>query len=159
MRYIFCFFLFINFLAQAQNKVTGIIKDKENNQPISGASVFLNNTSIGTASTKAGTFELSVPPGKFDLVISSIGYETYTTTILTATAYLNVFLLPKAKELATVIIEPAEINGWANWGKFFIESFIGTSSYAAQCTIKNYKVIKFRNSKKPASLQRMHRNL
>src|SRR5687768_2549230 len=108
MRSFLLLFFCLNLSAHAQNKVTGIIKDKESNQPIAGASVFLNNTSVGTASTKAGTFELNVPSGKFELIISSIGYETYTATISEETAYLNISLLPKAKELATVIIEPIE---------------------------------------------------
>ena len=145
--------LLLSISAQAQKTIKGIVKEKETAQPVAGASVFLNNTSIGTATNAAGVFELNMPSGKFDLVVSSIGYETYTTTITTETPnLLNILLLPKAKELETVIIEPVEKNGWENWGKFFIENFIGTSDFAKQCTIKNYKTLRFRNSKKAGTL-------
>ncbi len=145
--------LFINSLGYAQQTLKGAIKDKETGQPVAGASVFLNNTSVGTISNGAGEFSLVVPSGKFDLVVSSIGYQTFTTTLLSqGTPFLNVLLEPKAKELETVIIEPVEKNGWEKWGRFFTESFIGTSAWAQQCTIKNYEVIKFRHSKKESEL-------
>ncbi len=55
---------------------------------------------------------------------------------------------PKMEELQTVVVEPYEKDGWETWGKFFIENFIGTSQNARSCTIKNYKTLRFRHSKK-----------
>jgi len=144
----FLLFFLASFCSSAQQTLKGVVTDKESGQPVAGASIFLNNTSVGTTSGSSGEFSFAVPFGKFDLVVSSIGYQTYSSTLSSAgTPFLKVLLEPKAKELETVVIEPIEKNGWEKWGKFFTESFIGTSDAAAQCAIKNYGVLKFRLSK------------
>jgi hypothetical protein len=133
-----------------QVRIKGKVLNAENNEPITKASVFLSNTSIGTTSNNEGAFELAVPSGKYDLIVSSIGYETFSQTINTsaATDFLSVKLKVKAPELETVIIEPYEKNGWERWGKFFTENFIGLSAYGSNCKIKNPQVLRFRHSKK-----------
>jgi hypothetical protein len=65
---------------------------------------------------------------------------------------LKIELSAKAEELQTVIVEPYEKDGWEKWGKFFTENFIGTSDNAKDCKIKNYKALRFRNSKKKNQL-------
>jgi TonB-linked SusC/RagA family outer membrane protein len=58
----------------AQNKtVTGTIKD-ENGIGISGASITVKGTKLGTTSRESGSFMLSVPSDATTLVISSVGY-------------------------------------------------------------------------------------
>jgi hypothetical protein len=133
----------------AQKTIKGAVLDAETNKPIPGASVFLSNTSIGTTADGAGRFELSIPNGRYDLIISSIGYETLTESVLSSTLkdFITIKLKSRAQEMETVIVEPFEKNGWEKWGKFFLESFIGTSSIANDCKILNPEVIKFRNSK------------
>jgi hypothetical protein len=56
-------------------------------------------------------------------------------------------LTPKINELKGVTVQPYEKNGWEKWGKFFLDNFIGTSSFASGCKIKNSDIILFRNSK------------
>jgi hypothetical protein len=137
-----------------QKLLKGIVVDKETGQALPGASVFLSNTSVGITTNSQGVFALSVPDGKYDLIVSSIGFETYTQTITTASLpeSLTLKLNPKIKELATVIVEPFEKDGWEKWGKFFLDNFIGTSAFARDCIIKNKDVIKFRRSKTPNEL-------
>jgi hypothetical protein len=148
-RLTFIFFLIIIPLSLfAQKSIKGkILDEKENAVP--GASIFLNNTSFGTTANNNGEFEFVIPEGKFDLIVSSIGFETYNRTIITKDlpAFLEIRLRIKSKELENVVIEPYEKDGWNRWGRFFIESFIGTSSTASNCIIKNPEVIHFRNSK------------
>lgn len=120
------------------------------NKPIPSASIFLSNTSVGTTANSQGNFELYIPQGKHDLIVSSIGYETFNQTINTSDLqdFITIRLKLKAAELENITIEPYDKNGWQQWGKFFIENFIGTSAYAADCKIKNPQVLRFRNSKK-----------
>lgn len=155
MRAFYCFFLFFSgFFANDQKLVKGIVLDLEKNTPISKASIFLNTTSVGTTSNEQGHFTLSVPAGKYDLIVSSIGYENYNQNIIAAELpdVITIRLKLKSQVMETVIIEAYEKDGWAKWGKFFIESFIGTSEFAKDCRIVNTKTIKFRHSKKKNEL-------
>lgn len=146
------FFILITFLflsANAQQLLKGIVLDAEKNAPVPSASVFLSNTSIGTKTTSDGHFELSVPNGRYDLVVSSVGYATYSQSITGQPgAPLTIRLSPKSEALETVVIAPYEKDGWQKWGRFFTENFIGTSADAAQCRIVNTKAIRFRILKK-----------
>lgn len=150
MRAFYCFcLLFSGFFANGQRLVKGVVLDSEKNTPISNASIFLNTTSIGTTSNEQGDFTLSVPSGKYDLIVSSIGYDAYNQNINAAELpdFITIRLKLKSQVMETVIIEPYEKDGWSKWGKFFIESFIGTSDLAKDCRIINTKTIKFRHSK------------
>ncbi|MBE7170800.1 MAG: carboxypeptidase-like regulatory domain-containing protein [Williamsia sp.] len=146
-------FLFISTGAWSQFQLKGRIVADATGTPLGAASVFLSNTSIGTTTDKEGNFSLWVPSGKYDLVASFVGYETYTRTISEAlTDVLVVKLKPKAEELDEVVVGGYEKDGWKKWGSFFLRNFIGTSDWAADCQIKNYDVIRFRNNKKTRKL-------
>ena len=133
----------------AQKNISGVVKSADNNQPIAGASVFLNNTSIGTVTNNAGAFNLQLPSGKYDLIISSIGYITQVKTIssLEEAAFFTIQLQPEVKKLQAVVVQPFEKDGWNKWGQLFLDNFIGVSSMANECRIKNKQTIRFRYSK------------
>ncbi|GAA4745268.1 hypothetical protein GCM10023229_26410 [Flavisolibacter ginsenosidimutans] len=132
----------------------GVVLDEEKHTPVPKASVFLSNTSIGTTANDEGGFALNVPAGKFELVVSSVGYATYSQSINTneVLGFITIKLTPKAPELETIIIEPYEKDGWEKWGKWFTDNFIGTTEYSRDCRIKNPEALKFRNSKKNNTL-------
>lgn len=132
----------------AQTLIRGKVLSADQKAALAGVSVFLSNTSIGTTSNSAGEFQLSVAAGKYELIASSIGYETHVETITTGNAgELTILLRPKAQVLDEVVVGAFEKNGWNTWGKFFLEHFIGTSEWAEGCVIKNTDVIKFRRDK------------
>jgi hypothetical protein len=151
--YLFLLFLF-PFIGNSQTALKGRVLDAEKSTPIPGASIFLNNTSVGTVTNSQGLFELLIPAGRFDLIVSSIGYETANLPIGTAgqSATQTIKLQPKAKELETVVIAPFEKEGWEKWGAFFIENFIGTSALAKDCKLVNPLAVKFRHNKKTGEL-------
>ena len=135
--------------AFTQKLLKGVVMDAEKGSPVPKASVFLNNTSIGTMADNEGAFSLSVPAGKYELIVSSVGYITHNQQITDAIdAFLTINLKLKAPELEEIIIEPYEKDGWQKWGKWFTDNFVGTSEYGRNTKIKNPEVIKFRNSKK-----------
>ena len=77
----FCLVLF--FLnSRAQKLLRGVVIDAEKNKPVQNASVFLNTTSIGTLTNEEGNFSLTIPSGRYELIVSSIGYETYTQSLI-----------------------------------------------------------------------------
>ncbi len=56
--------------------VKGIILDAKTNVPIESASVYFDNTSIGTSSNLKGEFEITLKKGiNTALIISFLGYE------------------------------------------------------------------------------------
>src|SRR5215208_1787976 len=130
-------FIFISFSSFSQKLLKGIVIDPEKNKSIPSASVFLNNTSIGTKTNEEGRFELFIPDGKHELIISSIGYKTYNQPINGSELpeSVTIRLLTKADEMERVVVEPYEKDGWEKWGRFFIESFIGLSNNASNCKI------------------------
>ena len=73
-----CLFLTMG-VAMAQTKVTGTVISAEDNEPIIGATVFVQGQKSGTVTDTNGHFTISVPAGK-KLSISYIGMETQTVS-------------------------------------------------------------------------------
>jgi len=135
-------------MAMAQLK--GKVINENTQQPVAGAAIFLSNTSVGTVADAEGMFTLNIPNGRFDLVVSCIGYETQVSTIYAdkLPALLTIKLKVKVEDLGEVVVGAYEKDGWKQWGEFFINTFIGTSSLALDCKLKNPAAIKFRYSKR-----------
>lgn len=149
MRLLFFYLFLLSITVSAQTTITGYILDAKNNIPLEKASVFLNNTSIGTITSDNGYFELTIPSGKFELIVSSIGYVTHQQIINAAVeSFLTIKLKSKAENLEEVIVEAFDKNGWRKWGKWFYDQFIGSTVYSFRCRIKNPDVLRFRFSAK-----------
>ena len=149
MKLLFIVFIFLlPLFAYAQNILKGIVTD-ENDLPIPDASVFLSNTSVGTKADSRGNFQLRIPNGRFDLIVSSIGFQISQQNISSAELppLLHIKMKVKTEELENLIIEPFEKNGWEKWGLFFTQNFIGTTGQASDCRIINKDAIRFRYSK------------
>ncbi|MBO9661259.1 MAG: carboxypeptidase-like regulatory domain-containing protein, partial [Chitinophagaceae bacterium] len=104
----FCLLLFIGGGVAAQRTISGKVVNASTQEPIPGSSVFVSNTSFGTVTTKDGSFELiDIPPGKYDLIISSVGYETVAHSFTTdkLPMRMKVELNQKVRELANVTVE------------------------------------------------------
>ncbi|MEO9145320.1 MAG: SusC/RagA family TonB-linked outer membrane protein [Ginsengibacter sp.] len=70
--------------AQTHQIIKGIITDARNKQPISGATVGLNGTSLATVTDLNGSFSINgaVKSGTYSVIISFIGYQTVTKSIV-----------------------------------------------------------------------------
>lgn len=135
----------------AQQTLKGRVLAADTKQPIHLANVFLSNTSIGTVTNAEGYFTIEhFPQGRYDVVVSCIGYESFVTTIQSAQLpkTIDINLVPKVNILQEVIVEPYEKNGWDKYGKFFLDNFVGTSAFAKECKLKNPETIRFRYNKK-----------
>ena len=157
MKFLTCLltFLTVCFHCYAQQVLKGVVVD-EKNQPVVNASIFLNNTSVGTKADSEGKFQLTIPNGRYELIISAVGHQTKNIPVVSAhnsLDFLTIRLDLKTDELETVVIEPYEKDGWKKWGQWFIENFIGTSEYAGNCRIKNPEVLRFRHNKRPTNLK------
>jgi hypothetical protein len=129
------------------SSLTGSVRDSATGKPLGGVSVFLNSTSKGAVTHDDGSFTLSgIPAGRYELIISAIGYATYLTEISTRhlPPSLKITLHTQASELAAVTVEPYLKDGWRKYGKFFLDNFIGTTENASSCSIRNKDVLRFR---------------
>jgi CarboxypepD_reg-like domain len=159
--FLFLPLLFLSLAAAAQEKtftIDGIITEAKTGQPLGGASVFCQNTTVGTLSKNDGSFHLRLNNGGYDLVISYTGYETQVIRIgkdRKSTDTLQVQLKEQDKSLEQAVVTgSAEVaDGWAKYGQFFLDNFIGTTPNAAQCVLENKDVLKFYFYKKRNKLR------
>ncbi len=84
----------ISTLTQAQQKhtVSGIVKDT-NDEPLTGANVFISGTNIGTATNAKGEFTLNnIAEGTYQLCVSFSGYKRHRQNIEVSTSIKMVFI-------------------------------------------------------------------
>ncbi len=66
--------------AQGNAEISGVVTDKVTGDPLPGASVFVEGTTIGTATNEEGEYKIPrVPAGSFVLVATYIGYQEVKT--------------------------------------------------------------------------------
>jgi hypothetical protein len=156
-RYLLVFpLLLFSFIADAQFTVSGKIVDSASKEPLGGASVYCQNTTIGTATNKQGEFSLSLKPGGYELIISFTGYMTKEIRIThTDDKIPDIEMIKEEKSLGEVVIKSSnEVkDGWEKYGSFFVENFIGSTPNAAKCTLLNPDVLKFYFLKKSNKLR------
>ncbi len=144
-------FLGLPFFCPAQFVVTGTILDSSSREPLPSASVFCQNTTLGTYTNKQGEFSISLKSGGYDLIISYTGYHTQTIRVSDnlptgqAGNKLDIMMVKEDKSLGEVIIKTSNevANGWEKYGDFFIKNFIGATPNAAQTVLLNPEVLKF----------------
>jgi hypothetical protein len=156
----FCVLFSINVFCQTTYfHATGKVINAETKLPMQGASVFAENTTLGTVTDQDGKFMLALPNGGYDLIVSYAGFNTKNERISgnasQAPAELTFELSLKEKLMSDVaIVSNGEVkNGWEKYGKFFLEEFIGKTKNSEQCSIKNPEVIKFYFSKRKNRLK------
>ncbi|MFB0515678.1 MAG: TonB-dependent receptor domain-containing protein [Candidatus Neomarinimicrobiota bacterium] len=63
--------------AGTTGKVAGVVKDRETGEPLIGANVIIDGTTLGAATDVSGNFViLNVPPGTYNVRAMMIGYQT-----------------------------------------------------------------------------------
>lgn len=68
-------------LAGKKYTVSGSIRDQETGEELLGASVFIRELNTGTVSNVYGFYSISLPPGKYTLVFSYVGYATESQAV------------------------------------------------------------------------------
>ena len=149
------------FNAQAQSQsfiASGKVIDKQSGQALTGASVFCQNTTLGTTTNAQGEFSINLAAGGYDLVISYSGYETYSMRINNSTDNIRSLLIElkqkdKSMEEVSITVTNEVKDGWEKYGGFFREQFLGMTINSSQCTIENPETLRFFYSKKKNRLK------
>ena len=102
MKRIYCLMvtLLLVVCASAQTKVTGIVYEEAGIGAI-GANVVAEGTTVGTVTDFDGFFELTVPAGVKNLIISYMGYKTMTVPVK---PNINVTLESDAQQIEEVVV-------------------------------------------------------
>lgn len=126
----------------AQKTIKGKITDN-NNLVLEGASVFLNNTTIGTISDENGEFELKAPSDNYTLVVYFLGFKTVEKLILSEEKeYLTIQLEEDNELLDEVELDISPKNNFKDF-KRFKQAFIGNTDLAKGCEILNPDVLQY----------------
>lgn len=115
---IICFIYVIGsvYPSAGQNTITqiirGIVTDSDNNQRLSGASLKLVGTEMGTITDSSGNFRLvNVPIGRYSIQVSSVGYGTVIIPEVLLEAgkekILNLTLKETAQQLSETVVRSA----------------------------------------------------
>ncbi len=125
------------------------------NEILEGASVYLNNTTIGTSTNNKGEFRLKVTKGNYDLVVSFIGYSTSRLKINTnfKIGFLRLKLAPDSHVLDEVVLKKTNYNAdWKYNLSRFKSLFLGKTKFAKACIILNPKTLRFDYNSKTGEL-------
>jgi TonB-linked SusC/RagA family outer membrane protein len=88
-----------------QGEIAGSITDKSNNQPIAGAQVVVQGTTLGALSDIAGHFRIRGASGNTATVIARrIGYASETKSVTVGDTAVQFVLEPRATSLDEVVV-------------------------------------------------------
>ncbi len=91
--------------AVAQTTVSGTVTDERTGEPLIGATVLIKGTTTGTITDIDGKFSLAVPnPEQSELVISSIGYLSFSVDLSSGISVINAALKQDATNLEEVVV-------------------------------------------------------
>ncbi len=92
--------------------IAGYIKNSKNGEPIIGALIYIENPRIGVASDQFGYYSVSIPKGRWELKLKSMGYkDTKRQIILQSDGKLDIDMEEDIIPLKEVVIESeSDIN-------------------------------------------------
>ncbi len=147
--------------AAAQNiLISGNVMSASTGRPLQGASVFAQNTTLGTITDEEGNYKLYLPSGGYDIIVTYTGYSTESQRVSTGTSgnkSLVFAMNEKDNDLESVVIVASNLvrDGLAKYGDFFMNNFIGQTVNSRNCRILNPEVLKFYYYKKADRLKVM----
>lgn len=105
--YIVLLLLMISFPVRAQYTVSGIVTDSVTHEPISFVNVHLKGSNSGVRTNSEGLFVLKVTDKVINLVVSSVGYKTFSAKVdLGKQTRFLISLMPANISLKEVVIKP-----------------------------------------------------
>lgn len=138
-----------------QQEISGRVVDSTDKKPVANASVFFNNTTIGTITDSNGVFKLNMArPGKYKIVVSMMGYAAYQKALFTDGRNIDLPDIKIAPHIITlsevkIKIDPRRDRDY----RWFKEDFLGSSNFADKCRIVNPEILDLNYNKKTKVLR------
>jgi TonB-linked SusC/RagA family outer membrane protein len=98
----FVFLFALSMYSYGQRTITGVVTSSKDKQPLIGAIVLVEKTTIGTSTDIDGKYSLTVPDSAKNLVVSYTGMKT-KTVLITGTA-MNIAIDENEKMLEDVVV-------------------------------------------------------
>jgi N-acetylneuraminic acid mutarotase len=95
-------------------EVTGTVTSASTGKPVAGAQI--SGHGVGAVSGPDGSFQMSLPPGTYDLKASAFGYHTATTGVRVQagqTSTASIALTPVPMTAVTGTVSDGSGHGWA----------------------------------------------
>ncbi len=115
------------------------------NEPVNAASIYFNNTSIGTSTNSSGEFDIPVPAlSNPELIVSSVGFETIVYRVIPGEENMHTYLfkLKKKEALMQDILILADETR-RKYLNIFKDNFLGVTEEASLSNIQNQSAIYF----------------
>jgi iron complex outermembrane recepter protein len=97
--------------AFSQTKITGNITDAATKETLAGVSIMVKGKVIGTITDTKGNFNLSTStPTPFQLVITSVGYESQVVDVTSANASINVIMKEQSIMGQEVVVAASRVE-------------------------------------------------
>ena len=97
--------LAVQSIIYGQNSLSGKITDQDTQEPVLGANIYFPALERGTMTDFDGNFNISdLPSGNFKMVVSSIGYASYTQDVVLPSQDITITLKSSAIEMEEVIV-------------------------------------------------------
>ena len=105
-------FVFFAFLLRAQNvTLSGYVRDSANGEDLIGVSIYTESPRYGTVTNAYGFYSLSLPPGKYKVVYSYLGYTPLSIELnLKSNTTLNINLQTETEQLQEVVVTDKRIE-------------------------------------------------
>lgn len=150
---LFVFFLLFNLPASLFSQDTahcimqGKVTDLETKEPLIYVTVFLENTTFGTATGLNGSYEImNIDPGSYHLVVSIVGYEIKRIPVTVPKGKrltMDVRLKQKPVVLGQINVTGKVSDEWNEYIDIFEREFIGKGKFSHDVELLNPEVINF----------------
>lgn len=151
--FFFCF-SFVQTIFSQQSYIRGRVTDSESQQPLKGASVYINNTTIGTVTNDNGEFEMGpFQPGRYEVIASYVGYDPllYSAEIKTTGIRIIFKIEKKEQVMREVLVLSNELR--KRYLEIFKRYVLGVSTAAERCEIKNIEEVQFTSGQSKDEIQ------
>lgn len=134
-------------VAQPAASVQGHVYDAETGDPLPGVHVFLSNSTLGTTTDAEGAYRIDgVPPGRYEMAVSMIGYALISHRLDLPTpggAPVDFRLQPKVITLGEIVVSSESQEEWERYLERFVPLLLGFTRNANKCELVNPEVLYF----------------
>lgn len=129
-------------------EISGVVTDVSTDEPLYMVSVYLNKTTLGCATDEQGFYSIkNIPPGKYEMIVSLIGYTYVKKTITVGPISKNIHnfdLEPEPLQAPSIKIEGRRPRNWEKNLGNFTKSFLGNTPNARKCKIHYTEYLSFK---------------
>lgn len=138
-----CFLLHCGSLIFCQTILSGTVVETTSQEPIPFATVYFDGTTNGQTTDENGNFKLSIVDIELPavLVVSHVGYQTFTTTINSPSQDLKLELHIQEQVISTVIVQ--DRNQRQQNLEEFRRLFLGSDDWGEKASILNEEALLF----------------